>query len=145
MRRILIILAFIFVPLTLIGGGYLIWDSFIRDKTITEETFDPNVKLESFNLPVIRGDSVAKYIVLDLSIVLNNLDSWHDFNKYKPRLLDAYLVEVLDYFAFIPLDQPVNAFIIRERIMKVSNAIMGVGKITSVNIDGLFERRQRGS
>ncbi len=63
----------------------------------------------------------------------------------KPRMTDGFLIELMDYFSSSRLGKPVNAAVIRDRIMQVNNRLIGDGMIAKVTLEGVYERSQPGT
>ena len=141
MRRILF---FGFIALMLIGGGiggYFAWITFFPSQD-QELAFDPVYPLDSIIFPVIKGDSVAKYVHIDLHLVVVNEAAVAVVDRVRPRLLDAYLIELMDYFSELNINAPVDAKEIKERLKFATTSFVGDGIVDNIKLDGVFERRQ---
>ncbi len=63
----------------LLAGGYFAWQYFTKPSEAEAEStaqpiaFDDFLKLEPIELPIIQGDAVAKYVVVELSLNFTSL------------------------------------------------------------------------
>ena len=105
--------------------------------------FDPLEPLEPFNIPVIRGDKVTKMVTVRLALMHIDASHKQKTRPAMPKLMDAYLVELYDYFSYVQLDQPLSGREIRSRLRSATLRILGEDKVQDIIFEGAFERRRR--
>lgn len=150
MKKLLIILVLLILLLGA-GGGGAYWWFFMREAGQGAEAGDgapegaPNdpavyVELEALTIPVIRGGAVAKYVLLQISLEVEDLAAREEVQERMPRLVDAFLRDLHAYFASVPLDSPLNARTVKARLLAIANRITGGGVVREVLIQGAYEK-----
>ena len=141
MTKKLLIYALSGVGVAIVLAG-LIWFLFLTD---SDEiiSFDPLEPLEPFNIPVIRGDKVTKMVMVRLALMHIDADRKQETRSSMPKLMDAYLVELYDYFSYVQLDQPLSGREIKARLRSATLRILGEDKVQDIIFEGAFERRRR--
>ncbi|MFK7867395.1 MAG: hypothetical protein AB8B77_08155 [Alphaproteobacteria bacterium] len=142
MRRILKIVGIALAVISVIGVAIFGVNHYLTTQQKIAD-FVPYHKLDRFTFPVIRGDAVAKYVMVDIAVNFNNPDSKTKFDAARPRVIDSYLIELMDYFALSPLDSPVDAALLKDRLQRVSNGLIGADVVDQIMLEGVFERNQR--
>ncbi|MEQ8449983.1 MAG: hypothetical protein RIB97_09895 [Nitratireductor sp.] len=129
------------------GGGGAYWWFFMRgaDGAAAPEPPPPEpavfVEMEALTIPVIRGGAVAKYVLLKVSLEVEDEGAREAVVERMPRLKDAFLRDLHAYFASIPLDSPLNVRTVKTRLKRVADGIVGRGVVREVLIQGAFEKK----
>jgi len=124
------------------GGGY--WWFFMRgaDEAAAPPPPEPAVfvEMEALTIPVIRGGAVAKYVLLQVALEVEDEEARQDVIDRMPRLKDAFLRDLHAYFASTPLDSPLNVRTVKTRLKRVAGRIVGPEIVREVLIQGAFEK-----
>lgn len=128
------------------GGGGAYWWFFMRAADETADAPPPPpepavfVEMDALTIPVIRGGAVAKYVLLKLSLQVEDEGARQEVIDRMPRLQDAFLRDLHGYFASIPLDSPLNVRTVKRRLKRVCDRFVGAGVVQEVLIQGAFEK-----
>ena len=99
------------------------------------------VDLESLTVAVIRNRRIEKHVVLQVSLEVADEPSRAEVSKALPRLKDAFIKDLYDYYAVrMPGQDGINVEGIKKRLKRTGEEIMGGGKIRAVLIQGAVER-----
>ncbi|MBP5855793.1 hypothetical protein KAJ83_02150 [Marivibrio halodurans] len=150
MKKLLIILVLLILLLGA-GGGGAYWWFLMRDAGEGHEASDaaPDdgpgepavyVELEALTIPVIRGGAVAKYVLLQISLEVEDLAAREEIQERMPRLMDAFLRDLHAYFASVPLDSPLNVRTVKARLRAIADRIVGADVVREVLIQGAYEK-----
>lgn len=131
------------------GGGGAYWWFFLGgmgDIEAAEEEAPPAeppvfVELDSLTVPVIRGGAVAKYILLKMTLEVADEAAREAVVERMPRLMDAYLRDLHQYFASVPVDSPLNVRIVKRRLLEISRRIAGAERVDDILIQGAFQKQ----
>ena len=129
------------------GGGGAYWWFFMRGGDPAAEEAPPPpepavfVEMEPLTIPVIRGGAVAKYVLLKLSLEVEDAGAQQEVEERMPRLKDAFLRDLHAYFASIPLDSPLNVRTVKKRLQRVCDRTVGPGVVQEVLLQGAFEKK----
>ena len=146
MKKIIILLV---ILLLVAGGGgaayyFLVLAKESEGEVIEEEPLPPPPEFEemdSLAVPVIRGGRVMKFVLLKTSLELVDADARDRIERYRPRLKEAYLLEMHDYFSSVPDDQPINVRAVTKRLMKATRRVLGKGVVRDILIQGVYEKK----
>jgi len=147
-----LIVIMIVVAVLLFGGGGAAY--FFRDaifggdgtqtagklpiKTDLEAQF---VDLETINIAVIHNRRVEKHVVLQVSLEVANEETRARVAKALPRIKDAFIKDMYDYYAIIPSNrQGVNVEAIKKRLKRTVKTVIRDGSVKDVLIQGAIER-----
>ena len=123
---------------SLFGGGEAQTAAKLPIKTNPDAQF---VDLETINIAVIRNRRVEKHVVLQVSLEVANEAARATVAKALPRIKDAFIKDMYDYYAIIPPGrQGVNVEGIKKRLKRTANAVMRDGSVKDVLIQGAIER-----
>ncbi|MCR9219585.1 MAG: hypothetical protein NXI21_05100 [Alphaproteobacteria bacterium] len=130
------------------GGGGAYWWFMLRDAGEEAAEAEPPpqdppvfLELDSLTIPVIRSGSIVKYVLLKITLEVEDQGARDEVVDRMPRLKDAFLRDLHDYFASIPLDSPVNVRTVKQRLQRVADRQAGPGVVKDVLIQGAFEKR----
>ena len=147
MKKLIII---ILILLLLLGGGgggayyYLYVLNAPEEPVVQEEALPPPPEFEemdSISIPVIRSGRVMKFVLLKTALELGDSDDRDRVERYRPRLKDAYLRELHDYFSTVPVDQPINVRAVTKRLLRASHQVLGRGVVRDILIQGVYEKK----
>ena len=146
-----LIVILVVVAILLLGGGGAAY--FFRDalfgggassaaklpiKTDPEAQF---VDLETINIAVIRNRRVEKHVVIQVSLEVANNEARVEVSKALPRIKDAFIKDMYDYYAIAPAGQQgVNVEAIKKRLKRTVDTVMRDGSVKDVLIQGAIER-----
>lgn len=145
-----LILLLILVLLLAAGGGGAYWWFFLGglDIPVAEQVEEPEqenkpifIDLESLTIPVIRGGAVAKYILLRVTLEVEDAAAEEQVKDRMPLLMDAYIRDLHHYFASIPINDKLNVRTVKRRMQRVSDRIVGPGVVSGILIQGAFEKK----
>lgn len=130
------------------GGGGAYWWFMMRDAGEEAAEAEPPpqdppvfLELDSLTIPVIRSGSIARYVLLKITLEVEDQGARDEVVDRMPRLKDAFLRDLHDYFASIPLDSPVNVRTVKQRLQRVADRQAGPGVVKDVLIQGAFEKK----
>jgi flagellar FliL protein len=142
-----IVIIIVVVLLLLAGGGAAVWFLVLDDpnKTVQEEPAMPVdpifVEMETLSVHVIRGGGVQKYIVLEITLEMRDLEAKALAENKMPKLRDVYNSALNDYFTNLPsLKAGVKVSSIKRRLISHSEKALGKGAVTDVLVQSVFER-----
>jgi hypothetical protein len=99
------------------------------------------IAMDDLFISIIADDKVAATVMIKLNVEVIGTENEVKVTKLLPRLSDAYFK---DLYVFIPrvirAQKKLNAAILTERLMMVSEKVMGPNVISSVIIEDLSER-----
>lgn len=148
-----LIVILVVVAVLLLGGGGAIY--FFRDavfgggesaetaaKLPISKTPDALfVNIETLNVTVIRNRRVDKHILLQVTLEVANEEARVLVSKTLPRIKDAFIREMYDYYAILPPNQRgINVEVIKKRLKRAADRVMGDDSIKNVLIQGAVER-----
>jgi len=149
-----LIIILVIVAVLLLGGGgaaYFFRDALFGGETsetqaaaklpIKRETDAQFVDLETINIAVIRNRRVEKHVVLQVSLEIASEEVRAKVSKALPRIKDAFIKDMYDYYAIIPLNRKgVNVEAIKKRLKRTVATVMRDGSVKDVLIQGAIER-----
>lgn len=157
MKKIIIIVV---VILLLAGGGAAAFFFLQQEETDTaageagepgqeqaaaevepEKTEDPNyLDMENLAIPIIRNRRIEKHVILKVSLEMVDEDTLDDAKPYMPRLKDAFIKDLYDYYSYQSPGQKINTEAIKSRLKVAGDKVVGRGKIRKVLIQAAFQR-----
>lgn len=103
------------------------------------------VDLESVTVAVIRNQRIEKHVVLQVSLEVGDDAGRLAVSKALPRLKDAYIKDLYDYFAIqTPGVSGINTDAIKRRLQRTADTMFGKGIVRAVLIQGAVEREAGG-
>ncbi len=102
---------------------------------------DPNyLDMENLAIPVIRNRRIEKHVILKVSLEMMDDDALEDSKPYMPRLKDAFIKDLYDYYSYQSPGQKINTEAIKIRLKVAGDKVVGQGKIRKVLIQAAFQR-----
>lgn len=102
------------------------------------------VEMEGLTIPVIRGGRVEKYVLVKVTLEMEDSKSKSLAERSFPRLKDAFYRALHDYFGFQrPGTKGINVRVVKARLMRAGARAIGKKKIKAVLIQGAFERASK--
>lgn len=99
------------------------------------------VDLETLNIAVIHNRRVEKHVLLQVTLEVGNQETRARVAKALPRLKDAFIRDLYDYYAIqTPGRRGINVEAIKRRLKRTADEIVGDGAVTKVLIQGAVER-----
>ncbi|RED53370.1 hypothetical protein [Aestuariispira insulae] len=147
MKKLIIIMLILILLLGGGGGGayYYLYVMNAPEENVVEEAPLPPPpefeEMDSISIPVIRNGRVMKFVLLKTALELVDSDAREKVERYRPRLKDAYLRELHDYFSTVPVDKPINVRAVTARLMRASRHVLGRGVVTDILIQGVYEKK----
>ncbi len=144
-------LVLIIAVLVILGSAAAVWFFFIEAETPAEKAAaeappppEPILlTLDTISVPVIREGRIAKYVMLQLSLEMEDEEAKAVAEEQMPRLKDALFRTIYDYFANqAPGQQGINMNQIASRLKRASDRAIGPGRVKKVLIQGAYERRR---
>lgn len=145
MKKILIIL----VVLLLLGGGgggYYYYFILLPEQEAMAEPAPPPppdtrfVELQSLRIPVMRNGAVTNYVSLDISLETIGPDNESTARSLLPRVRNAFLTDLLGYFAAVPVEDSIMVKPIKRRLLILCNRVLGQGVVNDVLIQNAFKQ-----
>jgi len=120
------------------GGGAALTEGKPPIKATPKEQF---VDLETINVAVIHNGRVEKHVVIQVTLEVATAEARPLVTKSIPRLKDAFIKDMYDYYAILPSTQRgINVEAIKKRLKRTADAVMRDGSIKDVLIQGAVER-----
>ena len=141
-----IVIIIIVVLLLVGGGGAATWFIVLGDSSeSTSEEAPPTdpiyLEMETLSVHVIRGGGVQKYIVLEITLELRDLEAKSRAEKKMPKLRDVFIGALNDYFGNLPaLKGTVKVTNIKRRLLQHSEKALGKGAVKDVLVQSVFEQ-----
>jgi flagellar protein FliL len=149
-----LIVILVVVAVLLLGGGgaaYFFRDALFGGETggtqaagklaIKKEIDAQFVDMETINIAVIRNRRVEKQVVLQVSLEIANEEARGPVTKALPRIKDAFIKDMYDYYAIVPLSRKgVNVEAIKKRLKRTVGTVIRNGSVKDVLIQGAIER-----
>lgn len=128
------------------GGGYYYFFVLSAEDGVTEEAPPPPpdirfVEMEALKIPVMRNGIVVNYVVLTLSLETVGGDHEERVKEYMPRLRNAFLTDLLGYFATVPVEDRIMVQAIKRRLTILSARVLGDGVVTDVLVQNALKQR----
>lgn len=102
---------------------------------------DPNyLDMENLAIPVIRNRRIEKHVILKVSLEMMDDDALEESKPYMPRLKDAFIKDLYDYYSYQSPGQKINTEAIKIRLKVAGDKVVGQGKIRKVLIQAAFQR-----
>ncbi len=106
-----------------------------------KKTDDPNyLDMENLAIPIIRNRRIEKHVILKVSLEMMDEDSLEDAKPYMPRLKDAFIKDLYDYYSYQSPGAKINTEAIKGRLKEAGDKVVGNGKIRKVLIQAAFQR-----
>lgn len=157
MKKIIIIVV---VILLLAGGGAAAYFFLQQEETSTaagesgeagpdsgnvqveaKKTDEPNyLDMENLAIPIIRNRRIEKHVILKVSLEMMDEDSLEDARPYVPRLKDAFIKDLYDYYSYQTPGAKINTAAIKGRLKEAGDRVVGNGKIRKILIQAAFQR-----
>lgn len=157
MKKIIIIVV---VILLLAGGGAAAFFFLQQEETSTaageagdvgqdqegaqleaKKTDDPNyLNMENLAIPIIRNRRIEKHVILKVSLEMMDEDTLEFAKPYMPRLKDAFIKDLYDYYSYQSPGAKINTEAIKGRLKEAGDKVVGRGKIQKVLIQAAFQR-----
>ncbi len=138
MKKIIILVVLMAV---LGGGGFFAWTQMSgeEEQAGSEQLRGPNdenlmfVELDPITAPFIRDGRFAQYIVLTISLEVNDDDAKDMVRRNIPRIRDAFLSELHTLAAMrSPRQRLINLSRIKVRLMSGANRVLGRGVVLDI-------------
>ncbi len=97
--------------------------------------------LGGLTVPVIRNGQVVKFILLNVTIELEDQMYTDLATSYIPKIQDQFLRSTHAYFAGTPIEQPINVRAITKRLKRIAIKTLGTKVVKDVFVEGVFERK----
>lgn len=140
-------LIIIIVAVVLALGGGAAWYFLFRDVDAKVEEVvvmppDPFfVVMEPLTMHVIRQGGVKKYVSLNITLELRDVESQALAENKKPKLRDVFIDALSQYYANLPsLDDGVRVKAIKSRLIEASASAIGKDRVVDVLIQSVFEQ-----
>jgi len=102
---------------------------------------DPNyLDMENLAIPIIRNRRIEKHVILKVSLEMMDEDSLEDARPYMPRLKDAFIKDLYDYYSYQTPGAKINTAAIKGRLKEAGDRVVGSGKIRKILIQAAFQR-----
>ncbi len=106
-----------------------------------KKTDDPNyLDMENLAIPIIRNRRIEKHVILKVSLEMMDEDALDDAKPYMPRLKDAFIKDLYDYYSYQSPGTKINRAAIKGRLKEAGDKVVGRGKIRKVLIQAAFQR-----
>lgn len=106
-----------------------------------KKTEDPNyLDMENLAIPIIRNRRIEKHVILKVSLEMMDEDTMEDAKPYMPRLKDAFIKDLYDYYSYQSPGAKINTEAIKGRLKDAGDKVVGSGKIRKVLIQAAFQR-----
>jgi flagellar protein FliL len=106
-----------------------------------KKTDDPNyLDMENLAIPIIRNRRIEKHVILKVSLEMMDEDALEDAKPYMPRLKDAFIKALYDYYSYQSPGAKINTEAIKNRLKVAGDRVVGRGKIQKVLIQAAFQR-----
>lgn len=104
-------------------------------------TDDPvYLDMDNLAIPIIRNRRIEKHVILKVSLEMMDEDAQEDAKPYMPRLKDAFIKDLYDYYSYQSPGEKINTDAIRNRLRVAGDRVVGGGKIRKVLIQAAFQR-----
>lgn len=154
------VITIVVVILLLAGGGAAAYFFLLQEETSTasgeagelgeaaagaqleaKKTDDPNyLDMENLAIPIIRNRRIEKHVILKVSLEMMDEDTMEDAKPYMPRLKDAFIKDLYDYYSYQSPGAKINTEAIKGRLKEAGDKVVGNGKIRKVLIQAAFQR-----
>ena len=99
------------------------------------------VVMEPLTMHVIRQGGVKKYVSLNITLELRDVESQALAENNKPKLRDVFIDALSQYYANLPsLDDGVRVKAIKSRLIEASASAIGKDRVVDVLIQSVFEQ-----
>ena len=147
------IITIVLLLLLLLGsGGAAAWWYYFQDgQEVVAEVIhtepDPGYfKFEPFVVPVLQRNKVTHHLTMDLTLVLSTDELEPTAKHLEPRLKDAILRELHGLYNMrLVRDEGFNSPIVQQRIVLVSQRVLGEGTVTGVGLTIIEKRKPAGA
>jgi flagellar protein FliL len=133
------------------GGGAATWFLVLKEDTGEAPPPEPEpitatfLELDALNVPVIQNGKIQRYILLRVTLDMRDAEVRTLALSYMPKLRDKYINDLYGYFENLPpSEKGVNINVIKGRMLRVSNSVLGAGAVQKILIQGVFERPWKG-
>ena len=152
MKRLIIIVVLV---LLLAGGGGAAWWFMNQDaeevesaeaEAAVEEAPRPQfVKMSPIILPLIQQNQVTRFVTILVTLEMTDNDAAIQVALVRPKLEDALFTELHSLLAMKMVhDQGLDSPLVKRRLMRASQKILGEENVTAVLIQGVAQQRPRG-
>ncbi len=149
MKRIAI---FGILALLLAGGGVAAWWFYMGPGAETKEAkvveapklTPAYIEFKPFVMPIIHEGEISAHLTIKVTIEIADINDRASAEKKRPRLLNAIITELHSlYHLRLVRELGYDSPLVRSRILKVSEDVIGTGIIGNIAVFEL-ERRQLG-
>jgi flagellar basal body-associated protein FliL len=128
------------------GGAYYYFFVLSAEDGMTEEAPPPPpdvrfVEMDALKIPVMRNGVVVNYVVLTVSLETIGPEHEERVQEYMPRLRNAFLTDLLGYFATVPVDDRIMVQAIKRRLNILSGRVVGEGVVNDVLIQNALKQK----
>ncbi len=108
-----------------------------------ERVVPPFFRLPTIRVPIVKDAKVTGYLYLKLEMEASSMDNFNEARILLSKLVDGIFTDLYSALSnlWISKENP-KAEVIRERVLRVSNNILGKNKIKSVFVRQIFLDRQ---
>lgn len=122
-------------PERLGGGG----TEGIRGKTVASGPV--LLELDNMVIPVIRDRRIERHVVVRVTLELQDSATRDEARRIHARLRDALLHDLHDYYSYVwPQEEALDLAVLRHRIRRTSDRVIGAGKVLDAVVQGGVER-----
>jgi len=147
------ILSIVLLLLLLLGsGGAAAWWYYFQDgQEVVAEVIhsEPNpgyLTFEPFVVPVLQRNKVTHHLTMDLTLVFSTDELVPTAEYLEPRLKDAILSELHGLYNMrLVRDEGFDSPLVQDRIVLVSQRILGEGKVTGIRLYIVEKRKPAGA
>lgn len=146
MKKVILILIILLV-LGGGGGGTYYYMFMMEPEEIKPEDLPPPPPpvflkgMEGLTVPVIRNGQVVKFILINVTIELEDEIYVDLAESYIPKLQDQFLRSAHEYFAGTPIEKPISIRAVTKRLKRIAVKTLGTKVVKDVFIEGVFERK----
>jgi len=97
--------------------------------------------MDSLYIPVIRGSSVAKTVVIGVTLEVMDPDAVETLDQLRPRLRADFLRALQRYIGTLSLGERVDLRVVKVLLRKTAEKILGKGVVTDVLVQNAVEER----
>lgn len=127
------------------GGAYYYFFVLSAQEEMSEEPPPPPdirfVEMDALNIPVMRNGVVVNYVILTLSLETIGSENEERVEAYMPRLRNAFLTDLLGYFATVPVEDRIMVQAIKRRLNVLSARVVGEGVVTDILIQNAMKQK----
>jgi flagellar basal body-associated protein FliL len=101
------------------------------------------VKLPPIVLPVIEGNSVTRQVGISVTLELAEGQTLQSIEPQRRQLMDAFITELYRIYGWrSTADHVVNDALIKDRLLRTADRVLGAGVVHAVLIGQLVEQER---